>query len=277
MKQSPTYNDIDLQSDYSFAEFSLFDKALDGLPEASSILINTINQYSFCIANEDDDFKASLKGSDVLLPDGVAVVAAEFLLTGKKIKKIAGADLHHHLLEDLEKKGGSCFYLGASDKTLEKIKNKMRIEFPNVKVGSYSPPFKKVFSAADNADMIGAVNEFKPDVLFVGMTAPKQEKWAFQNKPFLDVKIICTVGAVFDFYAGTIKRPNSIWIMLGLEWLGRLLNEPKRLWRRYLYYGPIFAWLIAKAMFKQTFRVERSNDLLQQVILKRNIQQLSDL
>ena len=89
---------------------------------------------------------------------------------------------------------------------------------------------------------INIVNEFKPNVLFIGMTAPKQEKWAYEHKDKLHAHIICTVGAVFDFYAGTVKRPHKIWIKLGLEWLGRLVKEPKRLYKRYLYYGPIFTY-----------------------------------
>ena len=88
--------------------------------------------------------------------------------------------------------------------------------------------------------MINAVNNFKPDVLFIGMTAPKQEKWAFKNKNQLDAKIICSIGAVFDFYAGTVVRPHPFWINLRLEWFIRLLKEPKRMWKRYLYYGPVF-------------------------------------
>jgi len=236
-----------------FLDYNLYTKTLNDLPLKSSLLVNTINQYSFCMANEDLGFKESLQMSDVLLPDGISVVAAEYVLTGKLIKKISGADLHLHLMKDLEAKGGSCFYLGATEDTLKKIKNKMAVEFPNVKVGSYSPPFKKVFTEEDNKAIIDSINEFKPDVLFIGMTAPKQEKWASANRDQIQAKIICTIGAVFDFYAGTIQRPSNVMIDLGLEWLGRLLHEPKRLWKRYLIYGPVFIWLIGKERIKKTF------------------------
>jgi len=236
-----------------FLDYNLYTKTLNDLPLKSSLLVNTINQYSFCMANEDLGFKESLQMSDVLLPDGISVVAAEYVLTGKLIKKISGADLHLHLMKDLEAKGGSCFYLGATEDTLKKIKNKMAVEFPNVKVGSYSPPFKKVFTDEDNKAIIDSINEFKPDVLFIGMTAPKQEKWASANRDQIQAKIICTIGAVFDFYAGTIQRPSNVMIDLGLEWLGRLLHEPKRLWKRYLIYGPVFIWLIGKERIKKTF------------------------
>ena len=98
--------------------------------------------------------------------------------------------------------------------------------------------------------MVSAVNNFNPTVLFIGMTAPKQEKWAFDNKDKLDVKIVCTIGAVFDFYACTVKRPGKFWIDLGLEWLVRFSREPKRLWKRYFYYGPVFIWLIIMEKIK---------------------------
>lgn len=232
-------------------DYSVYSGDLTDLSFVNKTLINTINQYSFCIAETDIAFKESLQGSDVLLPDGMAIVAAVRLLTDHKIKKIAGADLHHFLLEDLNNKGGSCFYLGSSEKTLLKITTRLSNEFPNIKVGTFSPPYTSEFSDADNQQMIAAVNAFQPNVLFVGMTAPKQEKWSFAHKAQLDTTIICSIGAVFDFYAGTIVRPHPFWINLRLEWFIRLVKEPKRMWKRYLYYGPIFIQLIIKEKFKR--------------------------
>lgn len=99
--------------------------------------------------------------------------------------------------------------------------------------------------------MIRVINEFNPDVLFVGMTAPKQEKWAYDNKDNLKTGLICSIGAVFDFYAGTVQRPGKIWVNLGLEWLGRLLKEPRRMWRRYIVYGFIFFYKIIGFKFSK--------------------------
>ena len=221
-------------------EYSIYNGDLFNLDSSKKTLITTINQYSFCIAEEDPEFKKALLQSDVLLPDGMAIVSAVQLQTGKKIKKIAGADIHLHLLNDLNKKAGSCFYLGASERTLSKIKERLAIEFPNIEVATYSPPFKSHFSKLENKEMIDVINAFAPDVVFVGMTAPKQEKWAFNHKTQLKTKTICAIGAVFDFYAGTVERPSLFWVNLKLEWLIRLVKEPKRMWKRYLYYGPVF-------------------------------------
>jgi len=230
-------------------DYQIFKGRLDLLNTNNKIFISTINQYSFCIAEEDNDFKSALKKSDVLLPDGVGMIAAAKFIGGSKIKKIAGADVHDYYLNKLNQEQGSCFYMGSSESTLKKIKERLAIEFPNIKVGSYSPPFKPSFTEEDNSIILEKVNAFKPDVLFVGMTAPKQEKWSFLNKSKLDANVICSIGAVFDFYAGTVQRPNKVWINLGLEWLGRLIKEPKRMWKRYIYYGVVFAKYVLKEKF----------------------------
>lgn len=224
--------------------YNVFTGSIKTIGTTKKTVVDTINQYSYCIAERDEEFKNALKNADVLLPDGIGIVAAGKFLRGERIRKIAGADLHLHLLTELNKKGGRCFYLGSSQTTINKIKKKLQKEFPNVRMEGYSPPFSAEFSLSDNQIMIKAVNSFKPDVLFVGMTAPKQEKWVESQKEFLETKMICSIGAVFDFYAGTKKRPGKLWIKLGLEWLGRLFKEPARMSKRYLYYGPIFIYYI---------------------------------
>lgn len=235
---------------YSYFGYNLFNGDLNDLPPEPKITINTINQYSFCIAEKDKDFKKALKDSDVLLPDGIGIVTALKLTTGKVIKKISGADMHHHLLTKLNNDKGKCFYLGSSYTTLVKIKEHLTEEFPQITCDFYSPPFKDSFSDIENEEIIKKINIFNPDVLFVGMTAPKQEKWCNQQKESINAKIICSIGAVFDFYAGTINRPSDFWVKARLEWFVRLCKEPKRMWKRYLYYGPIFIYIMLKERFK---------------------------
>ncbi len=230
-------------------EYTIFKKNLTELPAGRQIVIHTINQYSFCIAEKDPVFKQALLQSDVLLPDGVGITAGLRFLNNERVNKIAGADLHLFLLNRLNQLRGSCFYMGSSEKTLLKIRERIGKEYPNIKVETYAPPFKPEFSEEDNQNIIQSINGFQPDVLFVGLTAPKQEKWVMAHKNKLQAGYICSIGAVFDFYAGTIERPAHIWIRLGLEWLGRLLKEPKRMWRRYLYYGPVYAGHLLKEKF----------------------------
>lgn len=241
LKQIFNYTTVDV------LDYSIFNSSLSKLSFDTKCLISTVNQYSYMIAEKDEDFKNALMGSDILLPDGVGIVAAAKVLNGETVKKIAGADIHKHLLQKLNLEGGSCFYLGASEETLIAIKKRMSKEYPKIKVATFAPAFKAEFTAEEDAEMIAAVNNFNPDVLFIGMTAPKQEKWAHKYKDELEATIICPIGAVFDFYAETIARPSEFWINLGLEWLVRLAKEPKRMSKRYLYYGPAFVFELFKA------------------------------
>ena len=252
--QTPRTSDI--SQTYSTIEclgYPVFSDRLERIGLEEKMIINTINQYSYCIAEKDERFKEALMNSDILLPDGIGIVAASRFLNGNKIKKIAGADIHRFLLEKLNRESGSCFYLGSSKKTLKKIKKRIQKEYPNIRVGKYSPPFKPSFSRKTSDKMVRKVNEFRPDVLFMGMTAPKQEKWAFAHKRKLEVRLICSIGAVFDFYAGTVKRPGKVWINSGMEWLGRLVKEPKRMRERYLYYGAIFTYNLTLRKYRSFF------------------------
>lgn len=211
------------------------------------LMINTINPHCYCEAKKDKYYNEALRYSDVLIPDGVGIVWATRILEGKKITRITGADLHRLTLDKTNKKKGKVFYLGSAPSTLKLIEQKLKKEYANIQVASLSPPYKAEFTDEENAVIVAAINSFQPDVLFVGMTAPKQEKWAYKHKDQLEVKIIASIGAVFDFYAGTIKRPGIFWQKLGLEWLPRLLREPKRLWKRNFVSTPCFLWDVFKA------------------------------
>ena len=203
-------------------------------------IINTINPHSYVIAKSDESFFEALKSSDVLLPDGIGIVWAKKLLFKTMLNKISGYDLFLHLMNDLHNKKGSCFFLGASDNTLRMIKKRSSKDFPGVTVNYFSPPFKNNFNNDENMKIFSFINEVKPDVLFVGMTAPKQEKWVYNYNKNINAKLICSIGAVFDFYSGNVSRPSKFWIKLGLEWLPRFLREPKRLFKRNLVSTPKF-------------------------------------
>lgn len=237
----------------NYMGYNLFSGNLDQLPAGPQVTINTINQYSFCIAEEDKAFKQALNDSDVLLPDGVGIVLALKFTTGQSIRKISGTDMHNHLLVKLNASHGKCFYMGSSENTLLKIKQRLAIEYPNITCETYSPPYTACFSELENDQIINKINQFNPDVLFVGMTAPKQEKWSMEQKNRINSKLICSIGAVFDFFAGTVERPGKVWINLGLEWFIRLCSEPKRMWKRYLIYGPIFLFILCKEKFRIDF------------------------
>ncbi len=221
--------------------FNVFSLTLKEISvNSKKTIINTINAYSYVISKQDTLFKQALTSSDILLPDGFPIVYAAKLLQKKTIQKIAGEDIFFHLINEAQNRNLKCFFLGSSNKTLQLIKSRINKEYPNIRLDFYSPPYVPQFSEVESDEMKKAVSQFKPDILFIGMTAPKQEKWVFENQSELDATVICSIGAVFDFFAGTVKRPSNFWINLKLEWFVRLLREPKRLWKRYLIYSPIF-------------------------------------
>lgn len=228
-------------------------------PVQEKTIVNTINPHSYCVAKKDNAFKEALQQGDFLLPDGVGIVLAAKVLNGKKIKKIAGYDVFIHLMQQLNEKSGTSFFLGAAPHTLEKIKERTAKEFPHVKVHTFSPPYRAVFSLEESQKMWESVNAVQPDILFVGMTAPKQEKWVYQYKKHLNANIICSIGAVFDFYADTVKRPSQFWIKLGLEWLPRFLKEPKRLAERNLVSTPKFVLEVLRERLKSKRKTLNKN------------------
>jgi len=231
-----------------FLDYSLAVKPLPPflLDKSSKITINTINWYSYCIAERDEVFRQALLASDILLPDGTRIVKACSYLTGKSIKKISGAELHQDLLIRLNQEKGTCFYLGSSQITLTRINLRLSKEYPAISARFYSPPYKKEFSENDLLKMVEKINDFKPNVVFIGLTAPKQEKLSFLIKDKLETNVICSIGAVFDLYAETVKRPSQFWVNSNIQWLIKQANQPKRMWKRYLYFRFLFACSIQK-------------------------------
>jgi N-acetylglucosaminyldiphosphoundecaprenol N-acetyl-beta-D-mannosaminyltransferase len=206
------------------------------------------NPHSLEVARKDAEFDLAIRNADLVVPDGVGIVIASRILGGSIRERVTGMDIFLGLSEALNKETGySYFFLGSTEQNLIKIKEKMHADFPNITVaGTYSPLFKPEFSEEDNKLMVEAINQAEPDVLWVGMTAPKQEKWIQQNKDRLKVKFIGAIGAVFDFYTGNVKRAHPIFQKLGLEWLPRLLREPRRLWRRNFISNPSFLFRVIR-------------------------------
>ena len=245
-----------LKVEIMLQQFKLFNGVLEELP-SSKKLITTLNAHSFNTVKKDPVFREALQASDMLLPDGISVVLAVRLLQGEKIRKIAGDDLFSYEMQRVHGKGGKCFFLGSSETTLGLIKERAKREFPGLQVHSYSPPYKPEFTEEESRAMIDAVNQVEPDVLFVGMTAPKQEKWAFAHFDQLKAGHICCIGAVFDFYAGTVQRAPAWMITAGMEWFYRLVREPRRMWRRYLIGNTLFVSEILKEKFRSVGKEPR--------------------
>lgn len=226
-----------------------------GIPQGK-VLINTINAHSYNVAQEDEAFAEALQGGGYLIPDGASIVKACQWLKGKSQpqERVTGWDLFEHEMRLLNSETRNVkprvMFMGSSLRVLDIIKQRCAIDYPNLRVLTYSPPYKREFSEEEDKEIVDAINEGKPDLLWIGMTAPKQEKWTWRHWKELDINChVGTIGAVFDFYAGTAKRA-PIWFQRnGLEWLYRLAKEPKRMWRRYVIGNPLFIWNILKEYY----------------------------
>ena len=138
-------------------------------------------------------------------------------------------------------------FMGSSEKVLDLIVKRAAEVYPHLKIVTYSPPYKPELSEEDNKAIVEAINAADPDLLWIGMTAPKQEKWTYSHWNELNIHChVGTIGAVFDFFAGTVERAPMWWQRHGLEWLYRLLKEPKRMWRRYIIGNALFLWNMLK-------------------------------
>lgn len=214
------------------------------------------NPHSLVAAKDDRQFLAALGAADLLIPDGTGIVLASKILGGTITHRVTGSDILTGIAERWEKEQGrSFFFLGSSDEVLSKMKARMSKEYPHVSVcGTYAPPFKQHFSDEENNRIIDTINRAAPTALWVGMTAPKQEKWVYEHRHRLNVPFIAAVGAAFDYFAGSKQRASALLQEAGLEWLPRLLREPRRMWKRNFVSTPIFLYHI----FRQRLLFARS-------------------
>jgi N-acetylglucosaminyldiphosphoundecaprenol N-acetyl-beta-D-mannosaminyltransferase len=199
------------------------------------------NPHSLAVAQDDAVFKAALMSTDMVVADGIGVSVMARLLKVDVGPRITGYCYFSAILGALaEKGGGRVFFFGSSELVLRKIADRFAKDYPTLTLcGVLSPPFGE-WGELQNRDMIRQINEAKPDVLWVGMTAPKQEKWVEANRALLLAPVIGSIGAVFDFYAGTYPRAPVAIRRTGLEWLYRLIREPRRMWRRTFISVPRF-------------------------------------
>jgi N-acetylglucosaminyldiphosphoundecaprenol N-acetyl-beta-D-mannosaminyltransferase len=230
--------------------YSIEDRDIESCCESVFAAIKTpgkcwlacFNPHSYVVSLRDAHFKRALADANWLVPDGIGVVMASKLRGGSIDGRVTGWDMFYGVHQRMNNNPGlSVFFLGSSEKTLARIRSRMARDFPNIEVsGTYSPPFKSAYSADELETMVAEINAAQPDVLWVGMTAPKQEKWILDNLPLLNIRFAGAIGAVFDFYAGTVPRPPELVRLFGLEWAHRLIRQPKRLWRRSFISAPIF-------------------------------------
>lgn len=207
-------------------------------------------------AYQNEDFRAILNSADLWVPDGIAPVAIARLKGLGEIQRIPGAELMQAFFERADQKGYRSFFYGDTDKTLGSLREKLESSYPGHKVvGTISPPFRPLTEEEDEK-MIQMINQAKPDVLWVALGMPKQDRWIYDHRHRLKVPIAIGVGAAFAFVSGDVKRapePIGTW---GLEWLWRLIMEPRKLWRRDFIDGPRFLWHVARELIQEKRRTK---------------------
>src|SRR6266852_4819818 len=209
------------------------------------VIFACANPHSLASAQANTTFKSALNNATLVVADGVGVtIMAKF--AGVEIgPRITGTDYFFSLMKALQERGAAkVFFFGSSRNVLNLISERMHREFPRLKLcGTLSPPFR-AWSAEEDAAMVASINDADPDVLWVGMTAPKQEEWVEANRHQLHAPVIASVGAVFDFYAEVNPRAPQWMCKLGMEWVYRLVRAPRRMWRRTFISAPKFVALV---------------------------------
>ena len=243
LTHEPVFGDNMNSTDCTFFEFELTncdpkDMVQTALTTEQVSVFNTINANAFNVSLRDEYFHSALLASDFLTADGVGVVWAARALGAKNLTKIAGFDLFSAAMEIADKQGLIVGFLGSTPEILAKIRSKAEVEHPGAVVKVLSPPFVSEFSTSEAVQLIDQLG--RVDILFVGMTAPKQEKFVHQIKEHITARVVMSIGAVFDFYSGVTKRPSPVLIRMGLEWLGRSIADPKKLGKRNLVAIPKF-------------------------------------
>ncbi|SKA87517.1 N-acetylglucosaminyldiphosphoundecaprenol N-acetyl-beta-D-mannosaminyltransferase [Clostridium sp. USBA 49] len=220
----------------------------------SSKYLLTINVDHVVKMQDDKVFYNIYKNADIVTADGMPIIWASKLL-GKPIKeKLSGSDILPKLLPLIEKKQYRIFFLGAAEGVAEMAANNIKKKYKNIQiVGTYSPSYGFEKNEEENRKIINMIKDANVDILFVGLGAPKQEKWISKYKEEYKVPLSLGVGATFDFIAGNIKRAPKWMQNAGLEWFWRFIQEPRRLFRRYFIEDIKFFKIVAKEYFIQKY------------------------
>jgi N-acetylglucosaminyldiphosphoundecaprenol N-acetyl-beta-D-mannosaminyltransferase len=205
-------------------------------------------------SHDDPEYAAKVNAADMVIPDGMPLVWMQKLLGRKDAERTRANDMMIRLCRDAERAGWPVGFYGGELRVIDLIKERAAVDFPRLNISyAHSPPFRKLTPTEINA-VDEEIATAAPKLLFVGLGCPKQENWMSDHSPKLST-VMFGVGASFDFFAGNV-RESPPWLgRLGLEWLFRLIQEPRRLWYRYLVLNPRFMLLAIRQL--ATARRER--------------------
>lgn len=212
--------------------------------EGRRCYVSLVNPHSVMMCKRDERFDAAIAGADLVLPDGIGIVLACRLLGHGRRHRITGPGLMLHLCDAGRDPGFRHYFYGGAAGVADRLAERLRTLYPGLEVaGTHAPPFRELSAQEDAAD-VERINAARPDVVWVGMGAPKQEKWMAAHANRIRAAAMIGVGAAFDFHSGNVRWAPRWLRATGCEWAYRLVLEPKRMWRRNLD-SPMFLGLVA--------------------------------
>jgi exopolysaccharide biosynthesis WecB/TagA/CpsF family protein len=228
------------------------DRAVEVCREAivarEPLVTGVINVAKIINMRKDQALKQAVMASDLIVADGAGVVWASCLLGERLPERIPGIDLFENLLALADREGFSVFLLGATPQVLEGVQRQIASRFPRARVAGARDGY---FPDSDAESLAQGIRAARPDILFVGMTSPKKEVFLGRWGEIMNVPVCHGVGGSFDVMAGKVKRAPRLWQRMGLEWLYRVLQEPRRLWKRYLVTNSVFLGLLVRELVRR--------------------------
>jgi N-acetylglucosaminyldiphosphoundecaprenol N-acetyl-beta-D-mannosaminyltransferase len=216
----------------------------------SRLMIGVVNAAKIVNMRRQPILYESVSSSDLVLADGMAVVWASRVLRRPLPERVAGIDLFERLLELADRQKLAVYFLGASQDVLDQVLREVQVRYPNVRISGSRNGY---FSDEQSEQVAHQINRARPDMLFLGMTSPKKEIFMANWGPRMDVTVVHGVGGSFDVMAGKVKRAPLLWQRLGIEWLYRVMQEPRRMWKRYLVTNSIFTWMLLSEFLRRPF------------------------
>lgn len=224
--------------DYEHAVSTIVSSAAEGRPCSVSALA----VHGVMTGFQDPVHSRRLNGLDLVVPDGQPVRWALKWLHGKSLAdRVYGPNLTLYTAKAMAEKGLGIYLYGSSAAVLAKFSQNLKLKFPGLLISGSEPSKFRRLDAQERADVIGRIKASGAKAVFVGLGCPRQEVWAFEYRDALSMPILA-VGAAFDFHAGTLPQAPRFMQDRGLEWVFRLVQEPKRLWRRYVILNPLYLW-----------------------------------
>ncbi len=215
------------------------------------VQIGVVNAAKIVNMQRNPSLGEDVLSSDLILADGAAVVWASTILGQPLPERVAGIDLMFGLLEQGNQYNYKVYCLGATEEVSRKVEENIAKDYPNV---IFAGRRNGYFSEEEEDAIANDIAYAKPDILFVAITSPKKEKFLAKYNQMMGVTICHGVGGSFDVYVGKVKRAPRVWQQVGMEWLYRVIQEPRRMWKRYLVTNTLFCWLIVKEIFRKIFK-----------------------